>query len=83
MATNILNVQISNPDKQIWQGQAKSVSSVNSNGPFDILPLHANFITIIENQPIKIQTPEGQKEFQFPNAIIYTSKNTVQIYTEI
>ena len=83
MKASLLNVRISNPDKQIWEGQAKSVSSENLSGPFDILPLHANFITLIENKPIKIVTAEGKKEFTFPNAIIYASKNYVLIYTEV
>jgi len=76
-----LTVEIASPENQIWEGSAVSVSSVNSAGPFDILPLHANFITIIENKPIKINTGTGIKEFSFPNAIIYSSKNRVVIYT--
>jgi len=76
-------VKISSPDKQIWEGEAKSVSSVNSKGAFDILPLHANFISIVEDKPITVQTKSEKKEFKFKNAIIYASKNIVQIYTEI
>ena len=81
MADNLLEVEISSPDKQIWQGTAKSVSSVNTTGPFDILPFHANFISIIENHPIKINKGAKVEEFSFANAIIYASKNKVLIYT--
>ncbi|OGG19336.1 hypothetical protein A3D78_06215 [Candidatus Gottesmanbacteria bacterium RIFCSPHIGHO2_02_FULL_39_14] len=81
MPESLLTVEISSPEKQIWKGEAKSVSSKNIAGPFDILPLHANFITIIENQPIKIATVDKIEEFKFTNAIIYASKNRVLIYT--
>lgn len=81
MAKDLLEVEIGSPDKQIWQGQAQSVSSINSMGPFDILPMHANFITIIENKTIKVKSMEKLEEFLFPNAIIYSSKNKVYIYT--
>ena len=81
MAETLLEVAISSPDKQIWQGQAKTVSSVNSAGPFDILPMHANFISIIENQRIKINTGDKIQEYTFTNAIIYATKNRVLIYT--
>lgn len=76
-----LTVEINNPEKQLWSGQAVSVSSVNSAGPFDILPFHANFITIIEGKLLKINTGVKTEEFNYPNAIIYASKNKVIIYT--
>lgn len=82
MAGDNIYITISSPEKQIWEGQALSISSVNSDGLFDILPFHANFITIIENQPITIQTETGKQEFKFPKAILHVSKNIVHIYTE-
>ena len=81
MADQILFVEIASPEKQIWEGNALSVSSVNSAGPFDILPMHANFITIVENQSININTGAKTEKFLFPNAIIYASRNKVIIYT--
>lgn len=80
---NVLSVRISSPDQIIWEGEAYSVSSVNSQGPFDILPYHINFITIIENQPIKIHTSSKWEEFLYANAIIYNRNNKVLIYTNI
>jgi len=78
-----LSVRINSPEKFIWEGEAVSVSSVNNNGPFDILPLHANFITIIRNTPIRVNTGQEVKDFTFPNAIIYAHANAVSIYTNI
>ena len=78
---NSITVSINSSDKLIWEGKAISLSSINSSGPFDILPLHANFITIVENNPIKINTGLNIEEYTFPNAIIYASKNRVLIYT--
>ena len=79
----ILDVRILTPRQIIYQGQALSVSSVNSVGQFDILPQHANFITLIENQTIQIrQTDNQERTFQFNQAIIFTTKNQVNIYAE-
>jgi len=78
-----LHVRINSPEKIIWEGQAESVSSTNSHGPFDILQLHANFITIIENKLIIIKTSKESHEFTFPKAVMYTHKNEVLIYTNI
>jgi len=49
---NTLTVKIISPTQTLYDGEAYSVSSVNSLGKFDILPMHANFITLVQKQPI-------------------------------
>ena len=41
-------VTITSPDERLWEGQAHSITTENSKGPFDILPGHPNFITMIK-----------------------------------
>jgi F0F1-type ATP synthase epsilon subunit len=84
MAKLLLKVRINTPEKIIWEGEAVSVSSKNSEGPFDILPKHANFITAIENQAIVIRTPDKKKvEYTFPRSVLYMRDERVSIYTQI
>jgi len=78
---DILTVSINSPDKLIWEGKAYAVSSINSKGAFDILPRHANFITIIENEDITVHMSNRTKSYTFPYAVIYAHNNYVQIYT--
>ncbi len=82
MANPALHVRILSPQELILDIEASSVSSKNSQGVFDILPEHANFITLIENYPIIVRI-KGQKpqSFKFPLAIIFNSNNQVNIYT--
>jgi hypothetical protein len=49
---NTLTVKIISPTQTIFDGEAYSISSVNSLGKFDILPFHANFITLVQKTPI-------------------------------
>lgn len=79
-----LHVRIISPQQLILDTQAATISSKNLQGPFDILPQHANFITVIENQPIVVRI-KGQKPlvFKFPIAIIYVQENKVNVYTYI
>lgn len=75
-------VRVASPEKIIWEGGAFAVSSKNSQGKFDILPHHANFLTIVEDQPIKISDKKKVlQEFRFPRALIYNRDNRVSIYT--
>lgn len=79
----LLDVKITSPKEEIFQGKAISVSSKNSNGNFDILPEHANFITIVEKEPIVIVKDNKEKlTFNFSEAIISHSLNHVQIFAE-
>ncbi len=79
-----LAVVVVNPEARIWEGQAESVSSENSAGPFDILPEHANFVTIIKNKPIIVRTGSGEnKTFNYKNAVIVVKDDTVKIFSEI
>lgn len=82
MTNPTIHVRIISPRELILDTQAQSVSSKNSQGSFDILPQHANFITLIENSPIVVRIPNQKPQiFKFPLAIIMTRENQVNIYT--
>lgn len=78
-----LEVRIAGPEKVLWEGEAFAVSSKNSQGDFDILPHHASFLTIVEDQPLKISGSDKKvlQEFRFPRALVYNRENKVSIYT--
>lgn len=78
-----LAVTVKSTDAVLWEGDADSVSSVNSQGPFDILPMHSNFISVIENKPIKIRIGKERKEYNFPFSVLYAHTNKVQIFTNL
>lgn len=84
MNSNFLKVRILSPRQVIFEGEALSVSSKNTVGEFDILPFHANFISLIENNAVRIRRPNRQiMTFAVPFAILYHSNNMVNIYTDI
>lgn len=86
MPTDTLHIRIISPQKLIHEGKAYAVSSENSKGKFDILPSHANFVTLIENHPILIRPTEKAPKtqiiaFNFSLAVISVAENYVNIYT--
>ena len=81
---NVLQVRISKATSIVWEGEAVSVSSKNSDGKFDILGMHSNFITLISNDPIVVRTPDGnEKKFQFNKSVLSVSNNKVKIFSNI
>lgn len=80
---NKLLVTVSSPEKIVWEGEAQAVTSTNSQGTFDILPEHANFVTVIENKPITIHRADEEKSFTFETAVIYVRSNVVTVYVNM
>lgn len=62
MAQNYLNVKILSPTQTIFDGQVLSISSTNTTGKFDILPYHANFITLVQKSPIILRVRKKGSE---------------------
>lgn len=74
-------VRIVSPREDVFSGPALSVSSVNSAGPFDVLPQHAKFVTLVENKPLVLRLPGGEKkEFNFSLAIVHVYEDKVDVY---
>lgn len=63
-----------------FQGFAKSVSSVDSKGPFDILPTHENFVTEFKKK-LEIVKESGEKvTFADTVGVIEVANNVVKIF---
>ena len=56
----ILHVFARSRDKEVFKGDAYSVTSLNDKGVFDLLPRHENFISIIHSY-LLIDNPERGK----------------------
>ncbi len=79
-----MRVRISKATEVVWEGDAFSVSAKNEDGAFDILPMHANFITFLQKEPIVIRTKTGEtKIFNFSVSVLYVHDSSVAIYTGI
>ena len=82
---SILEIQISAATEGLlWKGRATSLSSENSQGPFDLLGEHANFVTIVREKPIIIRQDKNIiKKLTPRTAVIYVKGNSVKVYTGI
>jgi F0F1-type ATP synthase epsilon subunit len=79
-----VHFRIVSPRKVLFENDALSVSSRNSKGNFDILPKHANFMTIIEKAPLIIRLDQNQQiKFDLSFGVIYSVNGQVNIYTDL
>lgn len=65
-----------------FSGYVRSISSVNDEGTFDILPLHMNFVSTVKS-PITI-VDERSRQLSIPasSAMVEASGNIVKIFVQ-
>ena len=79
MDIRLLTVTVKGPKNEEFNGKASAVSSVNKKGKFDVLPYHANFITLIKDYIIIRQADKKQITFPIVNGIIKVYEDKVNI----
>ena len=76
----LLQVVVHDEKGVLFSGMAKALSSVNDQGPFDILQEHTNFITLIKDK-IEIVTESDQvKTYPVGSGILHCFTSKVEIY---
>jgi F0F1-type ATP synthase epsilon subunit len=67
----------------IFEGNVDRISSFNEVGPFDVYPMHANFISIINRKLALYNLNKKIKELKIEQAIIKVKQDQVHIYLGI
>ena len=80
VALSKLTVKVRNPDTVFFEGEPEAVSSANEKGPFDILPMHENFISLIKDKIIIHISGKDQKELAVKTGVIRAKSNSIQIF---
>ncbi len=80
--TNNLSLSVMIRDRQglVFEGEAEGVSSVNDKGPFDVLPLHANFISLIKKEIILRLKGSVEKPLSLESGVLMVRENKVEVY---
>ncbi|MCL5970225.1 MAG: hypothetical protein M1450_01850 [Patescibacteria group bacterium] len=77
-----ISVVIRNRSGIVLAEEVKALSSLNETGPFDVLPMHENFISIIKDT-ITIHKKNGKNEIKISNGIIRVHENQINIFLEV
>lgn len=75
-----LSVTVRNRKGVVWEGAAAAVSGRNVAGSFDVLPQHANFISIISKKLVVKMADKKIKEFNVESGILQVRENKVVVY---
>ncbi|MBD3366529.1 hypothetical protein GF360_04320 [candidate division WWE3 bacterium] len=75
-----LKVSIRDRRKVLFEGMAKALSSVNDVGDFDVLPEHANFISLIKDTVVLDKGTPHEKSFDIDSGLLSVDENGVDVY---
>lgn len=78
-----LQVLIRDREGVLFEGEAEAVSSFNDKGPFDLLPYHANFITLIQNEVRVRRVGGGEEKTALTSGVLRVKENKVEVYVGI
>jgi len=78
-----MQVEIINPDKQIFSGEADLVQLPGKDGSFEILNNHAPIISVLKNGKVKIVDKEKNVQFfEIKGGVIEVLNNKILILSE-
>ena len=83
MARVPIKVKVSDTENLIFEGEVDRISSYNEVGPFDVYPMHANFISIIQKELTLYNHNKKVKEVKLEQAVMKVKKDIVHIFLGI
>mgnify|MGYP001344812440 CR=1 FL=1 len=79
-----LNVIARAPFTVYYEGEATAVSALNQVGPFDVLPGHADFFSVLEPGQVIVEVPNGAPiSFDINAGIITARSNEVHLFVNM
>ena len=82
-STTGMYVKVHAPYKVYYDGEADSISAVNMTGPFDILPKHHNFMTLLSPGDIVIRRGDRTAKISILRGIMHVKQNEVVVFLDI
>jgi F0F1-type ATP synthase epsilon subunit len=78
-----MHVKVYAPFKVYFDGEATSISAANATGPFDILPQHHNFMTILSPCDIIVRSDQGEEKVTINKGIMHVKADRVVVFLDV
>lgn len=77
-------VKVYAPFKIYFDAHAKSVSATNATGPFDILPGHHNFISLLKPCRLKVRGTNNEDfSLDITKGLIHVKTDKVTVFLDV
>jgi F0F1-type ATP synthase epsilon subunit len=78
-----MHLKVYSPYKVYFDGEALSVSAESATGPFDILPKHHNFITLLEPCDVIVRTSRGDQTIRISGGMMHVKADDVVVFLDV
>jgi F0F1-type ATP synthase epsilon subunit len=80
-----MRVKVYSPFRTYYDEQSYSISGENATGPFDILPRHHSFMTLLDACILTIRPVEGLKEqkIRISGGLMHVKADKVIVFLDI
>jgi F0F1-type ATP synthase epsilon subunit len=82
LATSI-HVKVYSPFQVYYDEDALSVSAENATGPFDVLPRHHSFITLLNACELEIRADKGDKRIKISRGVMHVRNNKITVFLDV
>lgn len=80
---DLLNLTVRNRQEILFAGKVKAISSTNKIGVFDILPQHANFISIIQETLVIHKNEKEKLNFEVKTGLLKVWENEAKVFLDV
>ncbi|MEK7603301.1 MAG: hypothetical protein AAB459_03605 [Patescibacteria group bacterium] len=78
-----MHVKVYAPFKTYYDDDAFSISAVNDTGPFDILPKHHNFMTLLSAGDVVVRNDSGEERVTIGQGIMHVKADEVIVFLDV
>lgn len=78
-----MHVRVHAPYKIYYDGPAQTVSAANDTGPFDILPQHHNFMTLLSACDVIVRHGDEQEKISIQRGVMHVKADEVIVFLDV
>jgi F0F1-type ATP synthase epsilon subunit len=79
----MMHIRVASPFTVYFNEEALSISAENDTGPFDILPHHHNFITLLGECEILVRKLVGESRIQISGGVMHVKADQVVVFLNV
>ena len=79
----MIHVKVYSPYQSYFEDNAYSISGLNNTGPFDVLPRHHNFITLLNPCILEIKIPNATKRIRISKGVMHVKADRVIVFLDV
>ncbi|HEX8763066.1 MAG TPA: hypothetical protein VF733_04900 [Candidatus Saccharimonadales bacterium] len=81
--TPTMHIKVYSPFKVYFDEVGESISAVNATGPFDILPRHHNFMTLLSPCELIIRSQRRDEKIRISGGLMHVKADRVTVFLDI